>query len=113
MFKVKPKPLRRTFVWFADADRVTNFRSQVVKRAPGPAGTAQDWREKLRIDRDIKRLVRAKAHLRRQVAVKTFGRTPATSLSPTSQRVSRKQKLRRRIPARKATSLFRVSSLNS
>ena len=51
-----------------------------MKRALGPAGKADDWIENRRPDREIKRLVRAKAHLRRQVAVDNL-RKDASALS--------------------------------
>ena len=69
MVTVKEKPPRHTEFWSSDAGRVAKYRSQIVKRALGPAGKADDWIEKRRLDREIKRLVRARAHLRRQVTV--------------------------------------------
>ena len=51
-----------------------------MKRALGPAGKADDWLEKRRLDREIKRLVRAKAHLRRQITVENL-RKDASALS--------------------------------
>jgi len=80
MVTVKEKPPRHTESWSADADRVAKFRSQIVKRALGPAGKAADWLEKRRLDREIKRLVRAKAHLRRQVTADNL-RKDASALS--------------------------------
>lgn len=80
MFKVKPKPLRHASVWSEDAERVANFRSQILKWALGPVGTAQNWCEKRRVDREIRRLVRSKAHLRRQVAADNL-RKDASALS--------------------------------
>jgi len=80
MVKVKEKPPRHTHTWSADADRVAKYRTQVVKRALGPAGKADDWLEKRRLDREIKRLVRAKAHLRRQITVENL-RKDASALS--------------------------------
>ena len=72
MVKVKEKPPRHTDAWSSDADRVAKYRSQIVKRALGPTGNAADWQEKRRLDREIKRLVRAKAHLRRQTIVQNL-----------------------------------------
>ena len=69
MVTVKEKPPRHTQKWSADDDRVAKFRSLTVKIALGPNGKAADWLEKRPLDREIKRLVRAKKHLRRQVIV--------------------------------------------
>ena len=62
MVTVKEKPPRHAQKWSADPDRLAKFRSQTVKRALGPNGQALDWPEKSRLDREIKRLVRAKKH---------------------------------------------------
>ena len=80
MVKVKEKPPRHTDAWSADADRVAKYRSLIEKRALGSAGTAAHWREKIRLNRDIKRLVRVKAHLRRQAVVHDL-RKDASALS--------------------------------
>ena len=64
MVTVKERPPRHTQKWSADADRLAKFRSQTVKRALGPNGKAADWMEKRRLDREIKRLLGAKTHLR-------------------------------------------------
>ena len=80
MKKVKPKPRRHSPQWSATADSLAKARSSYVKRAMGKNGTAADWLEKRRLDREIKRLVRAKAHLLRQVAVDNL-RKNASSLS--------------------------------
>ena len=61
-----------------------------MKRALGPAGKADGWIEKRRLDREIKRLVRAKAHLRKKVAVDNLRRdSSALSLADVAARIQK------------------------
>ena len=80
MLKVKPKPQRHTARWSATADSIAKWRSKIVRRALSVHGKAEDWMEKRRLDREIKRLVRARTHLRRQVVANNLRKT-SSSLS--------------------------------
>ena len=92
MLKVKPKPQRHTAVWSATADRVAKWRSKIVRRALSEKGTAEDWKEKRRLDREIKRLVRAKAHLRRQTTIDSLRKdASALSLADVAARIKKVQ----------------------
>lgn len=67
MVNIKPKPMRHTEVSSATTDIVAKWRSKVVRRALSTENKTADWEEKRRLDCEIKRIFRKKAHLRRQV----------------------------------------------
>ena len=92
MLKVKPRPQRHTAGWSATADRVAKWRSKIVRRALSEKGTAEDWKVKRRLDREIKRLVRAKAHLRRQTTIDSLRKdASALSLADVAARIKKIQ----------------------
>lgn len=81
MLKVKPNPQLHTDVYSATVYSLAKWRRQMEIEG-SEMRSERCWKsgrlvEKRRPDRDIKRLVRERAHLRRKVAVTTCGRTPA------------------------------------
>lgn len=72
MLKVRPKPLRQTTIGYTTVGNVAKWRSKVFMRAMSTEEKASDWVEKRGLDREIRRLFLAKAHLRRQVTVENL-----------------------------------------
>lgn len=66
------------------------WRSKVVRRSLSSKGKATDWLEKRRLGREIKRLLRAKAHLRIQVAMEKLRKdVRSLSLSDVAVRIKK------------------------